>query len=103
MDMDDYPEVESGDGDNGAAELRKPFYLLNALSDLLMIPKDVLMETSTRKEACTLILFNKCTLFPSELVKFSFLVIILFSNSNTIILLFTALSYLQLINHQENP
>ncbi|XP_052138723.1 uncharacterized protein LOC127757269 [Oryza glaberrima] len=52
MDMDDYPEVESGDGDNGAAELRKPFYLLNALSDLLMIPKDVLMETSTRKELC---------------------------------------------------
>uniref|UniRef100_A0A0E0FAN3 C2 NT-type domain-containing protein n=1 Tax=Oryza meridionalis TaxID=40149 RepID=A0A0E0FAN3_9ORYZ len=41
MDMDDYPEVESGGGDNGAAELRKPFYLLNALSDLLMIPKDL--------------------------------------------------------------
>ncbi|KAF0890017.1 hypothetical protein E2562_035135 [Oryza meyeriana var. granulata] len=55
MDMDEHPEVENGDGDNGAAELRKPLYLLNALSDLLMLPKDVLMETSTRKEACTLI------------------------------------------------
>uniref|UniRef100_J3NCC8 C2 NT-type domain-containing protein n=1 Tax=Oryza brachyantha TaxID=4533 RepID=J3NCC8_ORYBR len=55
MDMDEYPEVENGNGDNGAAEIRKPFYLLNALSDLLMIPKDVLMDTSTRKEACTLI------------------------------------------------
>ncbi|KAL5224479.1 hypothetical protein ABZP36_011118 [Zizania latifolia] len=52
MDMDDYPEVESGDSDNGAAELLKPFYLLNALSDLLMLPKDVLMETSSRKELC---------------------------------------------------
>ncbi|KAG8051086.1 hypothetical protein GUJ93_ZPchr0009g438 [Zizania palustris] len=51
MDMDDYPEVESG-GHNGAAELLKPFYLLNALSDLLMLPKDVLTETSTRKELC---------------------------------------------------
>uniref|UniRef100_A0A0D9XY10 C2 NT-type domain-containing protein n=1 Tax=Leersia perrieri TaxID=77586 RepID=A0A0D9XY10_9ORYZ len=49
MDMDDYPDVESGNGDNGAAELRKPFYLLNALSDLLMIPKDVLMETAIIK------------------------------------------------------
>lgn len=52
MDMDDYPEVENGDGENGIAETYRPFYLLNALSDLLMIPKDVLMETSTRKEIC---------------------------------------------------
>jgi hypothetical protein len=51
MDMDDYPEVENADGENGFAESRKPFYLLNALSDLLMLPKDVLMDTSTRKEA----------------------------------------------------
>lgn len=53
MDMDDYPDVENTDGENGFAESRKPFYLLNALSDLLMLPKDVLMDTSTRKEACT--------------------------------------------------
>ncbi|CAM0949976.1 unnamed protein product [Alopecurus aequalis] len=52
MDMDDYPEVENGDGENGISEIHKPFYLLNALSDLLMIPKNVLMETSTRKELC---------------------------------------------------
>lgn len=52
MDMDDYPEVENGDVENGVSEIRKPFYLLNALSDLLMIPKDVLMETSSRKELC---------------------------------------------------
>ncbi|OEL20151.1 hypothetical protein BAE44_0018831 [Dichanthelium oligosanthes] len=52
MDMDDYPEVENVHGENGFAESRKPFYLLNALSDLLMLPKDVLMDTSTRKELC---------------------------------------------------
>lgn len=52
MDMDDYPEVENRDGENGFAESVKPFYLLNALSDLLMLPKDVLMDTSTRKELC---------------------------------------------------
>ncbi|KAK3136398.1 hypothetical protein QOZ80_5BG0433500 [Eleusine coracana subsp. coracana] len=52
MDMDDYPEVENQVGENGFAESGKPFYLLNALSDLLMIPKDVLMDTSTRKELC---------------------------------------------------
>ncbi|KAM0825410.1 hypothetical protein ACQ4PT_069580 [Festuca glaucescens] len=50
MDMDDYPEVENGDGENGISEIRKPFYLLNALSDLLMTPKDVLIES--RKELC---------------------------------------------------
>jgi hypothetical protein len=50
MDIDDYAEVENGDGVNGISETRKPFYLLNALSDLLMIPKDVLMETTSRKE-----------------------------------------------------
>ncbi|KAL6905866.1 hypothetical protein ACP4OV_003467 [Aristida adscensionis] len=52
MDMDDYPEVENGNFENGFPESLKPFYLLNALSDLLMLPKDVLMDTSTRKELC---------------------------------------------------
>lgn len=50
MDMDDYLEVQNGDGENGISEIRKPFYFLNALSDLLMIPKDVLIES--RKELC---------------------------------------------------
>ncbi|XP_066355278.1 uncharacterized protein [Miscanthus floridulus] len=52
MDMDDYPEAENGDGENGFGESLKPFYHLNALSDLLMLPKDVLMDTSSRKELC---------------------------------------------------
>jgi len=51
MDMDDYPEAENGNGENGFGESLKPFYHLNALSDLLMLPKDVLMDTSSRKEA----------------------------------------------------
>ncbi|WVZ89969.1 hypothetical protein U9M48_036314 [Paspalum notatum var. saurae] len=41
MDMDDYPEVENGDGESGFGESPKPFYNLNALSDLLMLPKDL--------------------------------------------------------------
>lgn len=52
MDMDDYPEIENGDGENSLGESLKPFYHLNALSDLLMLPKDVLMDTKTRKELC---------------------------------------------------
>ncbi|KXG23318.1 uncharacterized protein LOC110429782 [Sorghum bicolor] len=52
MDMDDYPEAENGDDENGFGESLKPFYHLNALSDLLMLPKDVLMDTSSRKELC---------------------------------------------------
>ncbi|KAJ1257479.1 hypothetical protein BS78_K018800 [Paspalum vaginatum] len=52
MDMDDHPEVENGDAESGFGESLKPFYNLNALSDLLMLPKDVLMDTKTRKELC---------------------------------------------------
>jgi hypothetical protein len=51
MDMDDYQELDNEGGENGFGESVKPFYHLNALSDLLMLPKDVLMDTSSRKEA----------------------------------------------------
>ncbi|TVU51515.1 hypothetical protein EJB05_02948, partial [Eragrostis curvula] len=70
MDMDDYPEVANRDGENGFAESGKPFYLLNALSDLLMLPKDVLMDTSTRKEACAPVLFQTlCPTFSSSIIR----------------------------------
>lgn len=36
----------------GDAEL-KCFHLLNALSDLLMLPKDMLMDRAVRTEVCT--------------------------------------------------
>ncbi|PRQ44581.1 hypothetical protein RchiOBHm_Chr3g0480801 [Rosa chinensis] len=39
-------EKQSGDGEP------KSFLLLNALSDLLMLPKDMLMDRSIRKEVC---------------------------------------------------
>ncbi|KAL5648846.1 hypothetical protein ACJX0J_039655, partial [Zea mays] len=52
MDMDDYQELDNEGGENGFGESVKPFYHLNALSDLLMLPKDVLMDTSSRKELC---------------------------------------------------
>ncbi|XP_062117637.1 uncharacterized protein LOC133831385 [Humulus lupulus] len=57
MDADDAPQEDdehcsedddkqSGDGES------KSFLLLNALSDLLMLPKDMLMDRSIRKEVC---------------------------------------------------
>lgn len=52
MDMDDYQELDNEGGENGFGESVKPFYHLNALSDLLMLPKDVLMDTSSREELC---------------------------------------------------
>lgn len=52
MDMDDYQELDNEGGENGFGESVKPFYHLNALSDLLMLPKDVLIDTSSRKELC---------------------------------------------------
>ncbi|AQK40609.1 hypothetical protein Zm00014a_020966 [Zea mays] len=41
MDMDDYQELDNEGGENGFGESVKPFYHLNALSDLLMLPKDL--------------------------------------------------------------
>ena len=54
MDADDAPledgeQGEDGDVRGGDAE-SKSFLLLNALSDLLMLPKDMLMDRSIRKE-----------------------------------------------------
>jgi len=43
---DDHVESEGGDSS-------KAFLLLNELSDLLMLPKDMLMESSIREEVCS--------------------------------------------------
>ncbi|XP_019055955.1 PREDICTED: uncharacterized protein LOC104613015 [Nelumbo nucifera] len=55
MDADDSVKDQASDEDDfrrvGDAE-PKSFYLLNALSDLLMLPKDMLMDRSIRKEVC---------------------------------------------------
>jgi len=42
---------DNGDGRRDAAE-SNCFKLLNELSDLLMLPKDMLLEKSIRKEVC---------------------------------------------------
>ncbi|KAM0940031.1 putative NT-type C2 domain, nucleoporin [Dioscorea sansibarensis] len=54
MDMDDSPvdENEQDDDRLDVAASLKSFHLLNALSDLLMLPKDMLLESSIRKEVC---------------------------------------------------
>jgi hypothetical protein len=50
---DDDSDIGNDDDDErrGAAE-SKSFQLLNELSDLLMLPKDMLLEKSIRKEVC---------------------------------------------------
>jgi len=35
-------------------ETFKPFHLLNELSDLLMLPKEMFVDSSTRDEVCML-------------------------------------------------
>lgn len=56
MDMDDSPDNENEQDDDrlDVAASLKSFHLLNALSDLLMLPKDMLLESSIRKEVCPL-------------------------------------------------
>lgn len=54
MDAEDAPQddqhgSEDGEKQGGDGE-PKSFLLLNALSDLLMLPKDMLMDRSVRKE-----------------------------------------------------
>ncbi|MQM20763.1 hypothetical protein Taro_053791 [Colocasia esculenta] len=51
---DDSPEHENEqDGDRHETSTSfKPFHLLNAFSDLLMLPKDMLLDESIRKEVC---------------------------------------------------
>lgn len=55
MDTDESPEDSGNDEDedrNGRDVVPKSFRLLNALSDLLMLPKDMLIDRSIRKEVC---------------------------------------------------
>ncbi|KAJ1417945.1 NT-type C2 domain [Sesbania bispinosa] len=52
--MDDDDSLEDRDDDSNGSENTsfKAFHLLNALSDLLMLPKDMLLSASIRKEVC---------------------------------------------------
>ncbi|CBI29891.3 unnamed protein product, partial [Vitis vinifera] len=56
MDVDDSlgeVQINGEDGESqGGHDEPKSFHLLNALSDLLMLPKDMLMDRSIRKEVC---------------------------------------------------
>ncbi|KAK4367378.1 hypothetical protein RND71_011170 [Anisodus tanguticus] len=52
--LEDVKEADNNEKD-GSKELdtsSKSFYLLNALSDLMMLPKDMLLSRTTRKEVC---------------------------------------------------
>ncbi|XP_042466402.1 uncharacterized protein LOC122048955 isoform X2 [Zingiber officinale] len=54
MDVDEsHADGNSQDEKISVAKSFKSFYSLNALSDLLMLPKDMLLEKSIRKEACS--------------------------------------------------
>ncbi|XP_031403101.1 uncharacterized protein LOC116212618 isoform X2 [Punica granatum] len=54
--VDDGDLTEDGNGNLSKYESQektsKPFHLLNALSDLMMLPKDLLLSGSVRKEVC---------------------------------------------------
>ncbi|TVU01080.1 hypothetical protein EJB05_53470 [Eragrostis curvula] len=52
IDADDSEDIESDDDERSGVIESKPFQLLNELSDLLMLPKDMLLEKSIRKEVC---------------------------------------------------
>ncbi|XP_073019097.1 uncharacterized protein [Primulina eburnea] len=58
IDDDELPENESGsetaddDEQRSSDTTSKPFHLLNALSDLMMLPKDMLLSQTIRKEVC---------------------------------------------------
>ncbi|XP_024031104.1 uncharacterized protein LOC21410700 isoform X3 [Morus notabilis] len=56
IDADDVPQEDQdcndGDDRQGGDGEPKSFLLLNSLSDLLMLPKDMLMDRSIRKEVC---------------------------------------------------
>lgn len=62
MDTDDSPKededfTEDDDGQDGVGE-PKSFILLNSFSDLLMLPKDMLMDRSIRQEVNFIIKAN---------------------------------------------
>lgn len=50
MDSDDSEDIDSDDDEKSTMAKSKSFQLLNELSDLLMLPKDMLLEKSVRKE-----------------------------------------------------
>lgn len=54
MDDDDLPENEVDEANNGSAlnydSSFTSFYLLKSLSDLMMLPKDLLLSESIRRE-----------------------------------------------------
>lgn len=67
----DEAEHDAGDGGRDAYVEPKSFPLLNALSDLLMLPKDMIMDRSIRKEVCPsislpLIIRILCNFTPDE-------------------------------------
>lgn len=47
---DEEPAYDDDDDDERQDSSFKSFYLLNALSDLMMLPKDMLLSKSIRKE-----------------------------------------------------
>eukprot|EP00267_Zea_mays_P051635 XP_020404610.1 uncharacterized protein LOC109944308 [Zea mays] len=52
IDHDDSEDIGEVEDERRAAAETKSFQLLNELSDLLMLPKDMLLEKSIRKEVC---------------------------------------------------
>lgn len=52
LDDDDQCEDENDNTEGKDASTLKSFHLLNALSDLMMLPKDMLLNQSIRKEVC---------------------------------------------------
>ncbi|XP_062195051.1 uncharacterized protein LOC133898390 [Phragmites australis] len=52
MDDDESEHIGNDDDERRGAAESKSFQLLNELSDLLMLPKDMLLEKSIRKEVC---------------------------------------------------
>ncbi|KAL5681890.1 hypothetical protein ACJX0J_008275, partial [Zea mays] len=52
IDHDDSEDIGDVEDERRAAAETKSFQLLNELSDLLMLPKDMLLEKSIRKEVC---------------------------------------------------
>ncbi|CAJ2671393.1 unnamed protein product [Trifolium pratense] len=75
IDAEDCPEEYQENGENderqGGGGEPKPFVLLNDLSDLLMLPKDMLMDRQVRQEVCpsislSLIIRVLCNFTPDE-------------------------------------
>lgn len=70
MDVDDSlgeVQINGEDGESqGGHDEPKSFHLLNALSDLLMLPKDMLMDRSIRKEVSLIIIYfhSRHVIFP---------------------------------------